>query len=126
MACPCGKDRFGTAIDPKCPEHGSANLRARLSEVTEERDAAIEQNKRIVAWVCQFIERRGHVVFTGLSVPKAELDAAKAEHAKRCEELTNRAEAAERRVRELEKVEGEPLLKLKTFPAEAQEGSCDD
>lgn len=41
-------------------------LRMRL-----ELDAAIEQNKRIMAWVCQFIEKRGSVVFMGLSAVDA-------------------------------------------------------
>jgi hypothetical protein len=51
----------------------------RIADLRAEREAAIEQNKRIVAWVCQFIEKRGHVVFTGLSVPKRDLDEARAE-----------------------------------------------
>jgi len=37
----------------------------------------------------------GSVVFTGLSVPKSELDEAKAEHARRCDELLEKIEAAE-------------------------------
>lgn len=64
------------------------------------------------------IERGGTVVFTGLSVPKRELDDAKAEYARKCQELAalraQLREANENHFRAIERAERAEALAKKT------------
>ena len=52
------------------------------------------------------VEKGGMVIYNGVSVPKRDLDDAKAEHARRCQELVGYKALAERRREALEEAQG--------------------